>query len=57
MKCKSQGSRDVHVRWERSEYPHPKFPAGMKTQPLPDVIWLRFHGAEVTGWQKRAPSN
>lgn len=42
-------------RWERSEYPHPKFPLAMKAQPLPNVIWLRFHGKEVTGWSKEKP--
>lgn len=42
-------------RWERSEYPHPKFPLAMKDGPLPNVIWLRFHGKEVTGWSKEKP--
>jgi len=45
------------ARWERSEYPHPKFPAAMRAlQLLPDVIWLRYHGNEVTGWAKSAPT-
>lgn len=49
---------DNGCRWERSKYPHPKFPQGMRTGVLPDVIWLRFHTVfrgemmeEVTGWQ------
>lgn len=44
------------VRWVRSEYPHPEFPADMRgMQLLPDVIWLRYHGPEVTGWSKDVP--
>ena len=41
------------VRFERSEYPHWKFPQNMRDiAPLPDVIFLRYHGDEVTGWVK-----
>ena len=49
-------------RWERSEWPHPKFPRHMRPEILPDVIWLRIHrvfrGAiieEVTGWKSLPP--
>jgi len=43
--------------WVKSEYPHPKFPSTMRRmQLLPDVIWLRYHGEEVTGWSKNAPN-
>lgn len=41
---------------ERSEWPHPKFPQEMKLGLLPDVIWLRVHGDEVTGWQSTGPN-
>jgi hypothetical protein len=51
-------------RWERSEWPHPKFPQDMRRGTLlPDVIWLRFHTVfrggmmeEVTGWQSTDPN-
>jgi hypothetical protein len=44
------------VRYERSEYPHPKFPKHMRgMQLLPDIIWLHFHGEIVTGWTKTEP--
>ncbi len=51
-------------RWEKSKYPHPKFPAAMRgTTLLPDVIYLRFHTVfrgelleEVTGWQSSNPA-
>lgn len=49
------------VRWERSEYPHPKIPPHMKNNLFPDVLWLRIHGdyrgEEVTGWSRRAPDD
>jgi len=46
------------AHWVRSEYPHPKFPPAMRgMQLLPDVIWLRYHGEEVTGWSKNAPND
>lgn len=38
--------------WELSVWPHPKFPLGMKSGPLPDRIMLRLHGDEVTGWRE-----
>jgi len=45
------------ARWVRSEYPHPNFPAAMRSmQLLPDIIWLRYHGTEVTGWEKSEPN-
>ena len=47
------------VRWERSEYPHPKIPPHMKNNLFPDVLWLRIHGdyrgEEVTGWSRHEP--
>jgi len=49
-------------RWERSEWPHPKFPNHLRPAALPDVIWIRIHtvfrGAqieEVTGWKSLPP--
>lgn len=47
---------DGSARWQRSEWPHPLFPNHMKTKPLPNVIWLRFHGNEVTGYQTTEPN-
>jgi hypothetical protein len=52
-------------RWERSEWPHQKFPQDMRRGTLlPDVIWLRFHTVfrggmmeEVTGWQSTDPNH
>ena len=49
-------------RWERSEWPHPKFPKNLRPSVLPDVIWIRIHSVfrgaqieEVTGWQSLPP--
>jgi hypothetical protein len=59
----SSPSTGSDCRWERSEWPHPKFPQHMKSGFLPDVIWLRiqrvFRGGfmeEVTGWQSTDPN-
>ncbi len=50
-------------RWEKSKWPHPKFPQQLKTGLLPDVIWIRFHIVfrgemmeEVTGWSSTKPT-
>lgn len=49
-------------RWEKSKWPHPKFPAHLRTGLLPDIIWIRFHTVfrggmmeEVTGWVSTDP--
>lgn len=49
-------------RWERSEYPHRKFPRHLHDGLLPDVIWIRYHTAfrggmveDVTGWSSTEP--
>ena len=46
------------AHWVRSEYPHPQFPQSMRgSQLLPDVIWLRYHGTVVTGWNTTEPAS
>jgi hypothetical protein len=45
------------IRWELSEYPHPKLPQSQRDRCLPDLIWLRIIIAdrvrpeEVAGWE------
>ena len=50
-------------RWEKSEWPHFKLPAFLRTGPLPDIIWIRFHTVfcggmmeDVTGWSATDPN-